>query len=182
MRVTIAPTRRNGVHPSHRHQLRHRDHPIVRLALVAGLAAVLAGCLPTAVSRPTDPPPPTPRPTATPDPTPSPSPAPPTPTPAPTFAIYRVKAGDTLTSIAKQFRTDGRSIAYWSRERHPSLDPESSKYSPDRLKVGWTLEIMPGQTYVPPEDDGESGELYTPVPDDLDPEDPAASAAASASP
>ena len=55
MRVTIAPTRRNDVHPSHRHRLRHRDRPIVRLALVAGLAVVLAGCLPAAVSRPTDP-------------------------------------------------------------------------------------------------------------------------------
>ena len=105
-------------------------------------------------------------------PPPRPTPPPPTPTPAPTFVIYKVKSGDTLTSIAKEFKTDGRSIAYWSRERHPSLDPESSKYSPDRLKVGWTLEIMPGQTYVPPEDDGESGELYTPVPDDLDPEEP----------
>ena len=163
MRVTIAPTRRNDVHPSHRHRPRTRDHAIVRVALVAGLAVVLAGCLPTAVSRPTDPPPPT-------------------PTPAPTFVIYKVKSGDTLTSIAKAFRTDGRSIAYWSRARHPSLDPESSKYSPDRLKVGWTLEILPGQSYVPPEDDGESGELYTPVPDDLDPEDPEETPVPSASP
>ena len=34
------------------------------------------------------------------------------------------------------------------------------------------LKILPGQEYVPPPDDGETGELYTPVPDDLDPEDP----------
>ena len=66
--------------------------------------------------------------------------------------LYKVKSGDTLTSIAKKFKTDAKSISYWSRARHPSLDPESSKYSPDRLKAGWTLEIMPGQTYVPPED------------------------------
>ena len=103
-------------------------------------------------------PPPTPRPTPTPDrPTPT-RRRPPRP-PAPTFVIYKVKSGDTLTSIAKEFKTDGRSIAYWSRVRHPSLDPESAKYAPDRLKVGWTLEILPGQAYVPPEDDGESGEL-----------------------
>ena len=116
-----------------RHLDRHRRRSIVRLALVAGLAVMVAGCLPTAVSRPTDPPPPTSRPTPTPDPTPSPTPPPPTPTPAPTFVLYKVKSGDTLTSIAKAFKTDGRSIAYWSRVRHPSLDPESTKYSPDRL-------------------------------------------------
>ena len=170
------------MHSTDRHLDRHRHRSIVRLVLIAGLAVLLAGCLPAAVSRPTDPPPPTPRPTSTPDPTPSPTPPPPTPTPAPTFVLYKVKSGDTLTSIAKAFKTDGRSIAYWSRERHPSLDPESAKYSPDRLKVGWTLEIQPGQTYVPPEDDGESGELYTPAPDDLDPEEPDESPAASASP
>ena len=96
--------------------------------------------------------------------------------------LYKVKSGDTLTSIARKFKTDARSISYWSRARHPSLDPESSKYSPDRLKAGWTLEIMPGQTYVPPEDDGESGEIYTPPPDDLEPEEPEGSPTASAAP
>ena len=136
--------------PSDHHRLPNRVRSSVRLALVAGLAVILAGCLPAAVSRPTDAPPPTPRPTAAPDPTPSPTPPPPTPTPAPSVVLYKVKSGDTLTSIAKQFKTDGRSIAYWSRKRHPSLDPESLRYSPDRLKVGWTLEILPGQAYVPP--------------------------------
>ncbi len=146
------------------------------------MAIALAGCLPAAISRPTDPPPPTPRPTPTPDPTPTPTPPPPTPTPAPTFVLYKVESGDTLTSIAKKFKTDAKSISYWSRERHASLDPESLRYAPDRLKVGWTLEILPGQKYEPPEDDGESGQLYTPAPDDLDPEEPEESPTASAAP
>ena len=120
------------MHPTGRRPDRHRHRSFVRLALVAGLAVAIAGCLPAAISRPTDPPPPTPRPTPTPDPTPSPTPPPPTPTPAPTFMLYKVKSGDTLTSIARKFKTDAKSISYWSRARHPSLDPESSKYSPDR--------------------------------------------------
>jgi hypothetical protein len=134
----------------------------------------VGGCLPASV-RPTAPPPPSPTPSPTPLPTTSPTPAPPTPTPAPTFELYKVRRGDTLTSIAKRFKTDGRSVAYWNREQYPSLDPESLKYRPDSIKVGWTLKILRGQTYVPPAGDGESGELYTPPPDDLDPEEPSAS-------
>ena len=65
--------------------------------------------------------------------------------------------------------------------RYAPILPVDARFG-SRLKVGWTLEILPGQTYVPPEDDGESGELYTPVPDDLDPEDPVDSPAPSASP
>jgi hypothetical protein len=66
--------------------------------------------------------------------------------------------------IARRFRTDGRSIAYWNRETYPSLDPESSRYEPDNLQVGWALQVLRGGEYVPPEDDGESGEQYTPPP------------------
>jgi LysM repeat protein len=86
-----------------------------------------------------------------------------------------VKRGDTLSSIAKKFKTDARSISYWNRARYKSLDPEAARYAPDKIKVGWELQVMAGQKYVPPEDDGESGELYTPPPEDLDPEESDAS-------
>ena len=94
----------------------------------------------------------TPRPAAGPTPSPSPSPSPsepvfvrPTPSPQATFATYTVKAGDTLTSIAKVYRTTGRSIAWWNRGTYPSLDPESTAYRPDSIKVGWVLVVLPGQ-------------------------------------
>ena len=45
------------------------------------------------------------------------------PTPGPTFELYTVKRGDTLTSIAKRFKTDARSIAYWNRGRVPVAGP-----------------------------------------------------------
>jgi hypothetical protein len=162
------------VRPSH-----HRHRRALAVTTLVGLAVVVAACLPGTV-RPTDPPPPTPSPSPTPVPTPSPTPAPPTPTPAPTFETYKVKAGDTLITIAKRFKTDGRSIAYWNRARYKSLDPESQRYRPDNIKVGWTLKILRGQAYVPPEDDGESGEQYTPPPDDLEPEEPTESPSPSA--
>lgn len=68
----------------------------------------------------------------------------PTPTPLPTFLNYVVKAGDTLTSIAKAHRTTARSIAFWNRTRHPSLDPDTPGYEPDRIRVGWILRLVPG--------------------------------------
>lgn len=68
----------------------------------------------------------------------------PTPSPQPTFIAYVVESGDSLNSIAKQFHTTARSIAWWSRGAHPTLDPESSKYNPNRLTVGWVLQILPG--------------------------------------
>jgi hypothetical protein len=136
------------------------------LVLLAGVLALLvAGCLPAAI-RPTPPPTPTPSPTATPPPTPTPTPGPPTPTPAPTFATYQVRRGDTLTSIAIRFHTSPRSLAYWNRTRYPTLDPESPKYAPDDVKVGWVLELMPGQEYSPPPGDGETGIDVTPSPSD----------------
>ncbi len=142
-----------------------RSPVLVALALLALLALVVAACLPASV-RPPTPPPPTATPTATPPPTPTPTPGPPTPTPGPSFALYTVKAGDTLTSIARRFKTDGRSIAYWNRDTYPGLDPESAGYRPNAIKVGWVLRILRGQAYVPPPDDGETGIQSTPTPDD----------------
>jgi nucleoid-associated protein YgaU len=123
--------------------------PVVALAI----AAAAAGCLPagtrgrgsgdaggateptrTAVAAPSGP-------------SPSPSFLRPTPTPGPSFVVYTVKAGDSLNSIAHHFETTGRSIAYWNGATYPSLDPESPKYEPGLLKVGWTLQILPHVTF-----------------------------------
>ena len=51
--------------------------------------------------------------------------------------------GRSLTSIARLFGTTARSIAYWNRDRYPSLDPDSDdvRAGPDR--VGWTLRLIP---------------------------------------
>ena len=67
----------------------------------------------------------------------------PTPTPQPTFLAYVVKRGDTLTSIALAHGTTARSIAFWNRIQHPSLDPDSPTYSPNRIEVGWILLLVP---------------------------------------
>ena len=67
----------------------------------------------------------------------------PTPNPSPTFLVYEVRPGDSLTSIARLFGTTARSIAYWNRARYPSLDPDSSTYEPNRIVVGWTLQLVP---------------------------------------
>lgn len=67
----------------------------------------------------------------------------PTPSPNPTFTSYTVRAGDTLNSIATAFGTTARSIAWWNRGAHPSLDPESQDYEPDRLDIGWVLVLIP---------------------------------------
>jgi nucleoid-associated protein YgaU len=114
--------------------------------LVLSLAAVVAGCLPptvgpaatggSAATSPT----PSPGPTG---PTPSPSFVRPTPTPMPTFMTYVVKAGDSLNTIAHRFGTKARSIAFWNRATYPSLDPESSKYAPNSIRIGWTLVLIP---------------------------------------
>ena len=68
----------------------------------------------------------------------------PTPTPMPTFVTYVVRRGDTLTSIARTYRTTPRSISWWNRGTYPSLDPESAKYSPNSIQLGWTLVVLPG--------------------------------------
>lgn len=89
---------------------------------------------------------------------PSPSFIRPTPNPSPTFLAYQVRAGDTLTSIARLYGTTARSVAYWNRERYPSLDPDSTTYEPNRIEIGWTLLLIP--TEVVDED-----ELPDPAPD-----------------
>jgi hypothetical protein len=103
-------------------------------------------------------------------PTASPSFSRPTPNPSPTFLVYEVRAGDTLTSVARLFGTTARSIAFWNRERYPSLDPDSTDYDPNRIEVGWTLHVIP--TEVVDED-----ELPDPTPTPT----PGASAAPAAS-
>jgi LysM domain-containing protein len=67
----------------------------------------------------------------------------PTPSPAPTFLIHVVRPGDTLNSIARQFRTTGRSIAWWNRGTYPSLDPVGPGYDPNTIRVGWVLLVLP---------------------------------------
>jgi spore germination protein YaaH len=75
----------------------------------------------------------------------------PTPTPLPTFLVYTVRPGDTLTSIARQFGTTARSIAFWNRTTYPSLDPDSPDYAPDTIKAGWNLLLVP-DVELDPED------------------------------
>jgi hypothetical protein len=70
----------------------------------------------------------------------------PVPTPEPTFLIYQVRPNDSLTAIARRFKTTAVSIGYWNRTRYATLDPDSAAYAPDRIKVGWLLRIHPGQT------------------------------------
>jgi hypothetical protein len=114
---------------------------------------VAVACLPSAV-RPTgslgaqSPGSPTasPRPTG---PTPVPSFVPPTATPIPSFATYVVVKGDNLNIIARRFDTTALSISYWNRAAHPSLDPESEGYAPNRIAVGWILVLIPGAIFDP---------------------------------
>jgi peptidoglycan/xylan/chitin deacetylase (PgdA/CDA1 family) len=89
----------------------------------------------------------------------------PTLSPSPTFRTYVVVRGDTLTSIARQFRTTPRSIAFWNRATYPSLDPLSEDYDPNRIDIGWTLALIPGSTID--EDD-----LPSPSPDSPSPTAP----------
>lgn len=118
-----------------------------RLAVIVALTFAVLGCLPETV-RQTDPPAigaATPSAAPSPSgPTPVPSFVRPTPTPMPTFFSYTVVAGDSLTSIARRFRTTGRSIAFWNRATYPSLDPDSATYSPNLIRLGWRLVLIPG--------------------------------------
>ena len=75
----------------------------------------------------------------------------PSATPRPTFLAYRVRSGDTITSIARKHDTTERSIGYWNRDEHPTLDPESSRYNPNDIRVGWTLLLIPGGAVDPDE-------------------------------
>ena len=98
---------------------------------------------------------------------PSPSFVRPTPTPGPTFISYVVKSGETLSSIARNFSTSPRSIAWWNRGTYPTLDPESEAYAPNHIEPGWTLTLMPGvivdDANAPSPSPGNSGPLVTPT-------------------
>ncbi len=129
---------------------------IVTLAAVAMVVVAVVACVPPGVGRPAatdgaaqpwavatpggDPAPAEATPSG---PTGRPSFVRPTPTPYPTFLAYIVQAGDTLTSIARDHRTTPRSIAFWNRETHPSLDPDSPDYAPNRIEAGWVLLLVP---------------------------------------
>lgn len=63
---------------------------------------------------------------------------------SPSPVSYVVVRGDTLTSIARHFATTARSIAFWNRDRYPSLDPTSDAYAPNRIEAGWVLTVVPG--------------------------------------
>ena len=137
---------------SHRRPARPRsvlDSPWVAVALAVTVLALAAVLIVPGLLTPTPsgslPPPSVPASLA---PSPSGTPAEPTfvrptPSPIPTFTSYVVTPGDTLNSIARQFDTTARSIAWWNRGTYPSLDPESEGYKPDRLDVGWTLVLLP---------------------------------------
>lgn len=114
------------------------------------LSAVLTGCVPTPAgqssdgSGPAGSPQPSVAPTTpAPGPTASPSFVRPTPNPSPTFLVHLVAIGQTLTSIARLYGTTARSVAYWNRDRYPSLDPDSTTYEPNRIEVGWMLRLIP---------------------------------------
>ena len=123
------------------------SRPLSLLAVLVVVAVLAAtGCVPqaarsvpaTAAGHPSNAA--TPGPTG---PTPSPSFVPPTPTPMPTFLVYTVVRGDTLLTIGRRFGTTGRSIAFWNRTTYPSLDPDSPRYAPNSIRVGWTLVLIP---------------------------------------
>jgi hypothetical protein len=122
---------------------------LMRLTAAIGIAAIAAACIPP-MGR-IDPPSEEPAasvaattPAASPSgPSSRPSCVRPTPTPLPTFLVYTVRPGDTLTSIARQFGTTARSIAFWNRTTYPSLDPDSPDYSPDSIRAGWNLLLVP---------------------------------------
>jgi LysM domain len=126
---------------------------IARNTLVAGFAIALAACVPEPANRATPSQAevsPTPSPIPTPaGPTPTPTFVRPTPTPQPSFLVYVVHSGDSLEKIAKRYGTSVRSIAYWSRARYPSLDPDSGAYRPNFLGVGWMLLLIPNAEVDP---------------------------------
>jgi hypothetical protein len=122
------------------------------------VAVVLGACVPQPANRRTQPPVASAAPVSVAPPSPTPAtPSPsltftrPTATPQPTFLAYRVKSGDTITSIAREHDTSVRSIGYWNRATYPSLDPDSGRYNPDNLRVGWTLLLIPGVEVDPDE-------------------------------
>src|SRR5262245_30548512 len=122
----------------------------VAVSTAVVFAVLVSACVPHPPGRPTPQPPATAPPTSAPpatvsaaSPSPSQTFSRPTLTPQPSFLTYRVRTGDTITKIAKDHGTTERSIGYWNREKYPSLDPESSKYNPNNIRVGWRLLIIP---------------------------------------
>lgn len=134
--------------------MRSRARParsLASLAAVVLIATVTVGCLPSG-TRGSGPiggesgNPGQAAPSATPipgSPTLRPPIVPPTPTPAPTFFVHTVTSGESLNTIAHQFGTTARSIAFWNRATYPSLDPDSATYRPGLVKIGWTLFLIP---------------------------------------
>lgn len=120
--------------------MRHAFASVAARVLLAVLALTIAACDPLAGLDG----PPTGTPVASPSPTPGRTFVRPTPTPQPTFALYVVRTGDSLTSIARAFRTTPRSVALWNRDAYPSLDPDAPGYAPDAIRVGWRLRVQPG--------------------------------------
>ena len=120
--------------------------PLLVLAGALALGLAVGACDLSALDTPS------PRPSiAAATPTPVPSFVRPTPTPRPTFLVYVVAPGDTLSSIARGYGTKAQSIAYWNRAAYPTLDPESARYDPNKIKVGWALLLIPNGE-VDPED------------------------------
>lgn len=127
-----------------------------RFAAALSAVALVAGCIPPAGRSPdTTPsmssPPAVTTPSAPSGPSTRPSFIRPTPTPLPTFLVYTVRPGDTLTSIARMYRTTARSIAFWNRTNYPSLDPDSPRYAPNRIEAGWNLFLIPDVEFDPEE-------------------------------
>jgi peptidoglycan/xylan/chitin deacetylase (PgdA/CDA1 family) len=122
----------------------------VLVGLVLGLTASACGLGDLPTRRPSEAPPatatPSPVPTATPEPTPVPTA---TPKPTPTPIVHVVKRGENLIAIARRYKTTPQSIGVWNRKAHPSLDPTSPKYDPNRIEIGWRLTIFPGVTVDP---------------------------------
>ena len=72
--------------------------------------------------------------------------------------------GESLNTIADRYHTTARSIAFWNRATYPSLDPESAAYEPDRIAVGWLLQVLPGQVYDETLETPEPSVSTTPAP------------------
>lgn len=89
----------------------------------------------------------------------------PTPNPGPTFLAHQVTAGESLTTIARLFGTTARSIAYWNRDRYPSLDPDSEAYDPNRIEIGWTLLLIPTEVVAEDELPDPTPTPVAPTPD-----------------
>ena len=150
------------------------DRPRRLIAICPLVVLIVAACLPDAVgpnaaSHSPGQPTPTTRPTPS-GPTLVPTFVPPTPTPGPTFFTYVVVRGDTLIKIAKRYKTTDRSIAFWNRGTYPSLNPQSSKYQPNRIEIGWVLALIPGHVV-----DEQNLPDDTPVPDSTPDADPSPS-------